>query len=64
MSIKSFRPWLPGQPTLLPTDVRRWLVDDHLVWFVLELVPRLDLSRIEARIHQKDPRGALPSTRG
>lgn len=60
MPTKSFRPWLPDHPTLLPTDVRRWLPEDHLAWFVLDIVPRLDFTRIEARIHAKDPRGAPP----
>lgn len=45
---------------LLPTDVRRWLPDDHLAWFVLDLVERLDISRIEQRVHDKDPRGTRP----
>ena len=43
MASKPVRPWLPAQPTLLPTDLRRWLPETHLVWFVLELVDRLDL---------------------
>jgi len=60
MASKPVRPWNPGQPTLLPTDLRRWLDEDHLVWFVLELVERLDLSRIEARLNAKDPRGTPP----
>ena len=60
MPDKSYRPWLPAHPTLLPTDVRRWLPEDHLVWFVLELVERVDISRIEARIQAKDPRGTTP----
>ena len=60
MPSKSFRPWLPDHPTLLPTDVRLWLPEDHLVWFVLELVQRLDISGIEERIRAKDPRGTPP----
>lgn len=60
MQNKPYRPWLPDQPTLLPTDLRRWLPEDHLVWFVLELVERVDISRIEARIQARDPRGTVP----
>ena len=60
MPTKSYRPWLPDHPMLLPVDVRRWLPSDHLVWFVLELVERLDVSAIEARIQAKDPRGTQP----
>jgi transposase len=60
MASKPVRPWLPGQPTLLPTDLRSWLPETHLVWFILEVVERLDLSAIRGPLDQKDPRGALP----
>jgi transposase len=60
MTTKSYRPWLPGHPTLLPTDLRRWLPNEHLVWFVLELIERLDVGAIEERIQAKDPRGTQP----
>jgi transposase len=33
---------------LLPPDLRSWLPEDHEVWFVIELVESLDLSRLEA----------------
>jgi transposase len=60
MASKPVRPWLPGQPTLLPTDLRRWLPETHLVWFVLDVVDRLDLSAIRGPLDEKDPRGAQP----
>ena len=60
MAMKQYRPWLPGQPTLLPTDLNRWLPDDHLAWFVLEIVGKLDLGPIEMRLQAKDPRGMPP----
>jgi transposase len=60
MADKSYRPWLPGHPTLLPTDLRAWLPEDHLVWFVLELVERVDIAGIEQRIRAKDQRGTPP----
>jgi transposase len=31
------------QPLLLPPDLRDWLPDDHLAWFVIEAVDELDL---------------------
>jgi transposase len=31
------------QPMLLPPDLRDWLDDDHLVWFVIDAVSELDL---------------------
>src|ERR687885_1242125 len=32
------------QELLLPPSLRDWLPDDHLAWFVLEIVDELDLS--------------------
>src|SRR5215216_2294690 len=32
-----------GQPLLLPPDLRDWLPEDHLAWFVIEAVEELDL---------------------
>jgi len=31
------------QPMLLPPELRDWLADDHLAWFVIEAVTELDL---------------------
>jgi hypothetical protein len=31
------------QPYLLPSDLRDWLPQDHLAWFVLDVVDQLDL---------------------
>src|SRR5947207_13434539 len=31
------------QPMLLPPDLRDWLSDDHLAWFVIDAVGELDL---------------------
>jgi transposase len=44
---KGFRPVLRDQPMLLPVDMREWLPEDHLAWFVLETVDVLDTSGLE-----------------
>ena len=31
------------QPLLLPPDLRDWLPEDHLAWFVIEAIDELDL---------------------
>ena len=31
------------QSLLLPPDLREWLADDHLAWFVIEAIEGLDL---------------------
>jgi transposase len=46
------RDYLSGdrsQPFLLPPDMREWLPADHLVWFVIDVMGRLDLSAFEQR---------------
>jgi transposase len=44
------------QQFLLPPDMRSWLPERHLVWFVLEVVGRLDTSALHAR-HSNDGAG-------
>jgi transposase len=45
--VHGFRPVDRDQLFLLPCDMRDWLPEDHLVWFVIGLVERLDLSELE-----------------
>src|SRR3974377_725897 len=45
---KTFRPYVPEQELLLPPSVKDWLPDDHLAYFVGDLVDELDLSAIVA----------------
>src|SRR6266536_2884070 len=44
------------QPFLLPPDVRDWLTDGHLAWFVLDVVDHLDLQPFY-RAHRDDGHG-------
>ena len=57
---KSYQPWTQDQAYLLPPSVRDWLPEDHLAWFILEVVSQLDLSAIERAIQSKDSRGQRP----
>jgi transposase len=50
----SFRPWQPEAHSLLPPSPRKWLSEDHQVYF---LVDELDLSEILIPAQAKDPRG-------
>jgi transposase len=43
---RKFRPYTPDQLLLLPLDMREWLPNDHLVYFVRDVVRELDLSAI------------------
>lgn len=58
--MKTYRPWEPDRTYLLPPSTRDWLPQDHLATFILEVIDELDLSDIEQRIQEKDPRGEKP----
>ena len=49
---KSYQPWTQDQaylllPYPLLPSLRDWLPEDHLAWFILDVVSQLDLSAIE-----------------
>jgi transposase len=48
MMAKTFRPYNPDQLLILPPSLREWLPEDHLVYFVSDVVESLDLSAIYA----------------
>jgi transposase len=41
-----FRPYEPNQLLLLPPDMKQWLPEDDLVYFIMDVVRGLDLSSI------------------
>jgi transposase len=43
---KTYRPYVPEQDLLLPPSLREWLPEDHLAFFVSDLIDHLDLSAI------------------
>jgi transposase len=45
----SFLPYEPHQTFLLPPSPSEWLAEDHLVYFVSEIIDRLDLQKFYAR---------------
>jgi hypothetical protein len=45
------------QPTLLPPDLRDWLDEGHLAWFVIEAIDELDLEPFYA-VYRSDGHGA------
>jgi transposase len=60
MAEKLYRAWPRDQVLLLPPALQRWLPEDHLVHFVLDVVDGLDLRAIERVIHSRDQRGERP----
>ena len=47
-----------GQLMLMPPSVADWLPEDHLAWFILDVVAELDLSGFRARYRQDGRGGA------
>ena len=56
---KSYRPYDPDQQLLLPAALREWLPDDHLAYFISDVVDQLELSEITAR-YERESRGGPP----
>jgi transposase len=56
---KHFRPWNPDQPFLFPPAPRDWLPENHLVYFLLDVVPQMDLRPI-LQPYQAEERGQPP----
>ena len=56
---KGYRPYLPDQDLLLPPSLRDWLPEDHLVYFVSDVVDQLDLNAIHAW-YGEEKRGQPP----
>jgi transposase len=48
METPRFLPYTPGQMLLLPPDLRDWLEEGHLAYFIQDVVEALDLSEIYA----------------
>ena len=56
---KSYRPYLPDQEFLLPPSLREWLPENHLIYFVSDVVDNLNLSALEA-VYGDEQRGQPP----
>ena len=56
---KTYRPYCPDQMFLLPPSLRDWLPENHLSYFVSDVIDNLDLSEIES-FYEKEDRGYPP----
>ena len=56
---KTYRPYSPDQMLLLPPSLRDWLPENHLVYFVSDVIDNLDLGAIES-VYEKEDRGYPP----
>jgi transposase len=60
---RNFLPCDRDQPLLLPPDLRDWLPEDHLAWFVIESVEALDLCAFDAAYRSDGHGGAAHDPR-
>jgi transposase len=56
---KSYRAYFPDAELLLPPSLRDWLPDNHLAYFVSDVVDNLDLSLMDA-VYGNEKRGQPP----
>jgi len=56
---KGYRSYLPEHDLLLPPSLRQWVAEEHLVYFVSDVVDQLDLSAMHA-VYEKEKRGQPP----
>ena len=60
---KTYLPYDPDQQLLLPRALQEWLPEDHLAYFVSDVVDQLDLSGITER-YEQERRGDRPTIPG
>ena len=56
---KSYLPYEPEQQLLLPAALQEWLPEDHLAYFISDVVEQLDLAEITER-YEQESRGGPP----
>lgn len=56
---KRYREYQADQLLLMPPSLRDWLAEDHLAYFVSDVVDQLDLSEITA-VYEEESRGQPP----
>ena len=59
MSEKTYRAWRPDQAWLLPPSPEDWLLEGHLVYFLMDAVRELDISAIKSH-YERELRGFPP----
>ena len=59
METRTFRAYEPDQILLLPPSLREWLPDNHLAYFLLDVVATLDLNKI-LKVYGGPARGEVP----
>lgn len=55
---KTYRPYEPKQAFLMPVCLQDWLFEDHLAYFLSDVVDELDLSAIMRRYEAEEDKPA------
>ena len=58
---KTYLPYEPDQQLLLPAALQEWLPDDHLAYFISDVVDQLDMSEVTAR-YEREPSMVIPNS--
>ena len=61
---KSYRPVARDQQYLMPENMRDWLPDDHVVWFVIDVIEQADMSAFEGRRRRRSTATSAAGQRG
>jgi transposase len=56
---KAYRPYYPDEELLLPPNLREWLPENHLAYFVSDVIDNLDLSAMDG-VYGSEKRGQPP----
>jgi len=56
---KTYRPYYPDEELLLPPSLREWLPENHLAYFVSDVIDNLDLSAMD-EVYGSEKRGQPP----
>jgi transposase len=56
----NYRAYLPEQSYVLPPSPRDWLPEEHLAFFISDVIDEMDLSAFELRQEETDARGNQP----
>ena len=55
----TYLPYHPERKLLLPAELQEWLPEDHLTYFISDVVEQLDLSEVTGR-YEQESRGGPP----
>lgn len=61
---KSYRPVVRDQQYLMPENMRDWLPENHVVWFVVDVIEQADMSTFSGRRRRRSTTSSTAGQRG